>query len=254
MVYDSASRIKDIPAFFPCWPFRNSKGAVQVILNLTPFVTSPKVEEGVVPDYQIAEKRLAGLLTYANCTLLAHRSNGSVMDSLGVQKELALLYSKMVTKVIDRSYGISSDRILEDQVRYAAAKFFLCYSLGLNPEGERVRGLAENAVEKTASDTIRDYVEDTFNDNIVYDTPISFYEALPELSPRLAGLGYRTILRETARLFGYLSVSALEYSPYLIALAVCSSIDANLSINRRSIENLSKRSIVALIQEVTKAT
>lgn len=204
-------RIK-IPTFIPCYLYRNNKGDVIVVVNLTNHGRVNKDSE----DYlDIDTKQLFSLLQTGTAMYSCFEKWNSISMNQTMCKQGSMLYSKMFNKIMDRMYAVNINPIKSDKIHYISAKFFLLNMMEKSASSDFINNIAYSCCSNgTTRSTI-----DNFNDDIDPEAFKSFDKFIKEVSILIEGFGsltIRTFLDSAIKMYGTSTILAWEYYPMFL--------------------------------------
>jgi len=238
----NTERLPLIPKAIPVWLY-SLNGTPVALVNLS----------------RDARKTKDGNIEIDNRTLFAHLQAGTILRecyynwnkvsmNTEVLKSSMLVYTKLFSKVLDKMYGLSLNKLNVDKANYCIAKFFLTYVME-KAESETVNNMAylacfNDSTKKTIMDT-----DMTFDDKAYKD----FKSFIKELST-LDGLGklnMRTFLQEWMILYGESTIISLEYYPLFCAMIFSSMLNAHVN-KEFAIESVASKDSTQLYNELAR--
>lgn len=158
-----------------------------------------------------------------------------VKNNIAFIRHAAVIYSRLMSQIMDRSFGLSSTPTLMDKVMYAQAKFFITHCMG-KANDERTRNMAKAAVKNPISDVALNQIDQHFMFDQITDIN-HFYELMKELHPRLQKIDTRWLYHTIANWFGLMMVFSTEVPLYLV-MNICSTINLAGMNNEFRLEKL----------------
>jgi len=242
-VFSPASYGVGLP-FLPVWAARNGSEPVGVA-NLTNRFKIDKKGE-IAPNPRQFYNLCAAALIFKEITI----NSEAFTRNVKLVTALSRIYSKIMTKVVDKLYGVSYNELVLDQVRYLFAKFFLMCSLG---KAEAAASLIALKSVKTSS---RQAVLDI--DRLV---PVADYESFDKFTDRLAitfnnlsKISMRSVIAEIVKSYGSTSFLIPEFAPMLIINVMLAIWDSgiNVSFAYNSVLEKDGEDVLTEIQNIVK--
>jgi hypothetical protein len=208
-----ADRAGDLPAFLPFVTAQVGSDVVSFV-NLTRMMRETKA--GAM---EVEPRSLFGML---QCGVIGREFVSRwqpVSSNPTVIRSMSIIYSRMMSKVVEKLYGVSGDQPSADQAAYAFAKFFMVYCLE-RPPGDSVDSYALKACPfKTTETTVRqvdNYVQD-------YSDPDGFYKGIAAGVPRLRNITRKATIGNFATMYGTTAFLSVEM-PHYLAANVCAAV------------------------------
>lgn len=242
-VFSPASYGTGLP-FLPVWVARNGSEAVGVANLTNRFKVDKKGEIASNPRqfYNLC----AAALIFKEITLNPEAFTRNVK----LITALSRIYSKIMTKVTDKLYGISYNELVLDQIRYLYAKFFLISSIGKT--GEAASLIALKSVKNSSRQAVMDI------DRLV---PTADYENFDKFTDRLAitfnnlsKISMRSVIAEIVKSYGSTSFLIPEFAPMLIINVMLAIWDSgiNVSFAYNSVLEKDGEDVLTEIQNIVK--
>jgi hypothetical protein len=231
---------KDIPSYLTTFTIDfNSK--TNCYVNLIPFSRITK------DSFDIPTNVLFAGLAAGTVLSAITKDPARIFSNHRITKNAAIIYSRAVSKVLDKQFAISANSVIEDQIRYLLAKFYMlgCVELTNSPS---VSNLALGAVTKT-SPAIVQMIDDKFTD-YDYINIIEFIKALRREFPRLNTLTIRSLYAGFAQMYRSNTILMLEYAPYTIVHSIFTSVNSNIN-NEYAFENIMGNESLQMINELS---
>lgn len=157
---------------------------------------------------------LRDLLTGALIGNAIKRNYNALASNQYLQKILTEIYTKLVTRVINREFSIAANKIVFDVIQYWVAKFFLLRILGANDSPENLERIASahfKYIDEMKYDEIRQQY-----DNADPITIIDLLNLLKDASPRMKNLNLAKFLSDWINYYYIPATMAVDNIEYLI--------------------------------------
>jgi len=235
-------------------------------ITLTPFIpTFMKVYNNRVTSIvnlsPVATLTKDGALNIDNRTLFAMLQTASILleyannfENIKINTKLAIkgaeVYSKLLFKILDKTFAVNLNRQLADTVSFMTAKFFLIYLM------ERANDNSTNdiAYQCTSGQTSKNFLinQDEDLDQSIYMNGITDFiqKGLATISG-LKKLSSRHFLAQWLSMYGNSTLLSLEYLPYFYHMVFSSMVGGRLN-SEYVIENLASKQIIELNNELSK--
>lgn len=227
-----------IPSSIPCF-FNKQNGKLRAICNLSNYGILNK-DNTIL---EINTKMLYSILEMGLISLGYLETASSLSMNQVIEKQGAIIYSTLFTRILDKDFSINLDPVLSDKMTFVAAKFYLISVLGRKPT-QSVNQLAYSCIKnKTTQTTIS-----TFDEELNQECYTSLDKLLEEIAnkvPQLRNLTLRSFYYRYSRDYGPSTVLALEYFPCFFYL-VSNTVYANGINNSLVIETAFGRDAMIL--------
>lgn len=131
---------------------------------------------------------------------------------------LAKTYATMVSKAIDKAYAINLDPLINEQIKYLCAKYFLVNLLEM-PSNSSLIDTIPNVVVNQGQASVGSVKSiDILIPDDMFDSLPVFINGLAKLFPgKLTGATPSVFISNIARMFSERAMLAFDYFPYLVA-------------------------------------
>jgi hypothetical protein len=137
---------------------------------------------------------------------------------------LALIYSRVMVKCVDKMHGISFNELVLDQIRYAFAKFFL---VGCLERTSDATNIAIKAVKTSSRLAVVDI--DRLIPPEAYKDLGTFIPTLAGVFNNLKGLSMKSLVAELVKTYGATSLLMPEHPPMLVINILLAIWDSNIN-------------------------
>ncbi len=216
-----------VPTLLPGWRMMSDSGHVQAIVNVTQYTPAGGAGEMDV-------RKLFGFLVFGAVLVDTFDNWGKVTASAKLAQNAAVVYARMMHKVIDRITGVGMDRMRSDQVKFVFAKYFLVNMLQ-RPANETNDAIAKAATAGTADNALADFevsiaqAAGIQTQQELYALGIlEFVDALAKCAPHMQRLTSRGFLQNFSSLYDAPVLFAAEDACYFLAL--CATHQAGAEI------------------------
>jgi hypothetical protein len=171
-------------------------------------------------------------------TMFALAQNGMVLNELinnwnryttnmVILKQGAIVYSKMVGKIMDKLFAINIDDFKQDLINFLLAKFFL---IGMcdKVDSETIDNIAYNACFNRSSLKLIKEEEEKLVDEDTFTNVFSLFNSMKEIKG-MHSLGIRSFVENWARMYGEASLLALDYLPSFLSVIFGSVVNGNIT-------------------------
>lgn len=170
-------------------------------------------------------RTLYGLLQ--NGMILLELSNNWNRYTMNIEfiKNASISYSKLVGKVLDKTFAINVEPVKSDLVHFYLAKFFL-----INVCGKSNNDTTDNIAHKSCFNGTRLEMileEEKQFDEGVYDSIFNLFLNLKKLNG-LENLKIRSFVENWVRMYGEGTILSLDYLPAFVSMIFSVSIGAGL--------------------------
>lgn len=135
-----------------------------------------------------------------------------------MQKALVEIYTKFVTRILNREFSIAADKIVFETIQYWINKFFLTRILGSNDTPENIENLSKSHfkfIDEMKYTEIKDQYE-----NINPEKFSDLLEVLKLATPRMKTLNFGTFLSNWINYYYVPSMLAVDNIEYLIFMII----------------------------------
>jgi hypothetical protein len=208
-----------VPAMLPAWRVATTHG-VAAYVNAVPYVPAAGAAAMDV-------RRLFGLILAGAVLVDTLELWPRVSSSLALAKAGALVYSRMMFKVVDRIAGTGADRMRSDQVKYVFAKYYLLNMMGMDPS-EATEALAQSVTSGTTVPGLQAFENavaagtDSADQGALYGQGLlDFLRAVSLADSWLGRLTARGFLQAFAAMYGAPAMLASEdFGFFMVALVL----------------------------------
>ena len=149
-------------------------------------------------------------LTKSNFSAIVNNSNTMVF--------MARIYARMMTQILDRKYGLSSEGTLVNQFLYIWARY-LIVSLLEKEDNERTRNLARDACNDLLTEGMINEIETNFNFSTI-NSIADLVDKIKQFHPRTKDLSLRVLIQDVSSMYNTYSLLAIENPTYFIFMVV----------------------------------
>ena len=232
----------NIPTSVPAYLVRrNNKPAV--VVNFTPYVRKNADETELYGD----TRQMFALMQTGSILLGCFERWNSISNDQEIAKTGCLVFSKLVSKVIDKLYATNIDPFKADKVRYLAAKYFLLNLLE-KADTDNVRHIASTVCKTMTNNAIMNFDQSLPEHG--FDDLGTFVELIATYVEGCSSLEFRTFTRVWMQMYQPSTVFALEYLPYFFHMIFSVSVGAHLN-NEVVIDSLLGKDIDKLYNAVS---
>lgn len=239
-------RFEKIPSFLPMIGRKMPNGAVNVVVNMNLYGKMKEVKGSTEKLFDIQARTLYGILIGAHLYRISIENENRIFNSAVVLKGTCSFYAAAMVKALDRNYGISSNGVAEDQIRYLFAKFFLINVLG-KEQGDMINNYALAAVTKTSASVVQ--LIDKETDTETFATLESFLSFLVVKFSRLEKLTIRSLYGQVANMFRSPAIMMVEFAPYVLINIAFFIAAANIN-NEAAIAGIVKKEHTDIFTEI----
>jgi hypothetical protein len=169
-------------------------------------------------------------------------------NNMSILKGGAIVYSKLVGKVLDKLFAINIDNFKLDMINFFLAKFFLINMCG-KTDSDTVDNIAYHACFNKSSLKLIKEEEMKFEENAYADL-FTFFDNLKELKG-MQDLNSRSFVENWARMYGESTLLALDYLPSFLSMVFGSVVNGNLAKDY-IIESVAGKFISSMFTEFSK--
>jgi hypothetical protein len=215
--------IIDLPKYLNTFGKAGSGGKVVSLVDIQHYVRTNKETE----MYDMYPK-----------TMFALAQNGMILNELinnwnryttnmVILKQGAIVYSKMVGKIMDKLFAINIDEFKQDLINFLLAKFFL---IGMcdKVDGDTIDNIAYNACFNRSSLKLIKEEEGKLVDEDTFTNVFSLFNSMKEIKG-MHSLGIRSFVENWARMYGEASLLALDYLPSFLSVIFGSVVNGNIT-------------------------
>jgi hypothetical protein len=198
--------------------------------------------------YDIYPKTLFNLIQ--NGAILVELVNNwnRYTTNMNIIKYGAIVYAKLVGKVMDKLFAVSIDNFKHDLVSFFLAKFFLINMCG-KVDSETIDNIAYNACFNKSSLKLIKEEEEKFDED-AYEDIFKFFENLRFIKG-MQDLNVRSFVENWARMYGESTLLALDYLPSFLAMIFGSVVNGNVAKDYL-IESVAGKFISSIYTEFSK--
>lgn len=135
-----------------------------------------------------------------------------------LQKALTEIYTKFVTRVLNREFSIAADKVVFDVVQYWVAKFFLLNVFNAQDTPENIETISTSHF-KYIDDLKYEEVKQQYNDTIPQKIG-DLLELVKTASPRMKSLNKMTFVSDWINYYYVPATMAIDTVEYLIFMAI----------------------------------
>lgn len=234
---------KTLPPLLPVLNI-NNMGKIFTYFNLIPYIKTTDENGQIVMNRRVLLSLMVGSLIVNQIS----NNPDKFLNNSKVLQYCATIYSRLIFKVIDRVYGISTNPVHEDQIRYLLAKFYLIHNVELT-DIQKVNGLAIGAINQSSSVVVQT-VDNSFGSENYVDIN-SFINGLVQLNTKLSGFNSRKLVQDMVSQYKNTAVLCIEYAPYIPMMAYTIYLNGNI-FNEFTIEPMLGKEGLKLIQELDR--
>lgn len=234
---------KTLPQLMPILNISNM-GRITTYFNLIPYIKTVDENNQIVMNRRVLLSLMVGSLIVNQFS----NTPDKFLNNSKVLQYCAIIYSRMIFKVIDRVYGISTNPIHEDQIRYLLAKFYLISNIGLT-DIEKVNSLAIAAINQS-SPVVVQTVDNNFNSECFIDIN-TFINGLVQLNTKLSGFNTRKLLQDVTTQYKSTAILCIEYAPYIPMMVYTIYLNGNI-FNEFTLDPLLGKEGLKLVQELDR--
>lgn len=176
-------------------------------------------------EVSIFPKTLYGLLQNAAVLLELNKNWNKYVMNIEFIKNGAISYSKLVGKVLDKTFAINVEPVKSDIIHFYLAKFFLINMCGKQPS-ETIDTIASKACFNGTKMDMMLEEEKAFDEN-VYESIFNLFNNLKKING-LENLKIRSFVENWVRMYGEGTILALDYLPTFVGMIFSVSIGAGL--------------------------
>jgi len=232
-----------LPSFIPIWSRYVIGNKVKTFVNLTgPAMRRPG------KDLNIGVRTLFALMTCGSIMQAFVTTPDKFLKNVNIYKNLNIIYTKMITKAIDKNFGISQNRVDVDKLSYFISKFFFLNLLEMQ-DNISVKNMAAETSQSTSKDLLLS-IDSEFDEKNYHDIN-DFLDGLGKYFPRLSNLVLRSLMLEIAKTYKPFMLLSIEFMPYLLMNVVSTVLSAGLN-NDFAFENICGKEGLKIFQEINK--
>lgn len=171
-------------------------------------------------------KQFFGYLQNALISYEATQNWTALTSNTELVRHLAISYSKLLMRVLDKLYGISLYPEWADVVSFLSAKFFLLNAAG-RADDKFTDSIAYNAINNnTAISSLKEIENKLYGtESSPYDDFFGFIDKLSTLE-HMSKFQARGIIESWVRMYGESTILALDYLPSLLQMVLSSVMNA----------------------------
>ena len=207
--------------FLPVWAARNGS-TIAGVANLTNrFKVDKKGEIAPNPKqfYNLCAAALIFKELTANPELFAR--NAKLVTAL------SRIYSRIMTKVLDKLYGVSYNELVLDQIRYIFAKFFVVACMGKADAAASL--IALKSVKTSSRQAVMDIDRLIPNEN--YKQLDTLFDSLSTAFNNLSKITLRSVIAEVVKSYGATSFLIPEFAPMLLINVMFAIWDSGINVS-----------------------
>ncbi len=211
LIYNNIPQ-KSVTQSLPFITFKTKRGYITYIF-MDKYVTISR--DGVMT---VKPTDLRDLLTGATIANGLKINYNTMASSQYLQTTLMEIYTKFVSRILNREYSIMIDRVVFDEIQYWINRFFLLRVMGVNNSPENIELLSSNHFK---------YIDEIARDEIkrAYDQadPLEFSSLLNLLktaTPRMKSLNLGLFLSKWINYYYVPSMLAIDNIEYLIFMII----------------------------------
>jgi hypothetical protein len=205
------------PTYLPTITGKGVNGDFNIYVNLERYMNS---------SGEIYPKTFFALL---QCCLMSYefaKKWDTYVNNLDFVKDASFIYSRMTTKVLDKTFALDLDTFNSDLLSFIFAKFFI-----VNMCGRADNDLNDNIAykccfNKSSLDLIKQE-EESLSPN-KYNSFFELIDALKEIKS-IKSINVRSFIENFTRMFGEGSLLALDYLPSFIQCVTSAAIGGGLN-------------------------
>jgi len=198
--------------------------------------------------YDIYPKTLFNLMQNGMILLELVNNWNRYTNNMTILKSGAVVYSKLVGKVMDKLFAINIDNFKQDLVNFFLAKFFLI-NLCDKVDSDTIDNIAYHAcMNKSSLKLIKE--EEIKFDDTAYDDIFNLFNNLKEIKG-MQDLNVRSFVENWARMYGESTLLALDYLPSFLSMTFGSVANGNIAKDY-IIESVAGKYISTMFTEFSK--
>lgn len=215
IVYDNPEY--NLPTYITAIPGRNVNGSICMYVNINRFKAG-KLNE-------IYPKTLFALLQNALIFKEVMLKWDSFANNIELMKLCSNSYSRLMTKILDKTFALDLDPFKSDFMSYAFAKFFLINVCERKDSSLNDDLAYKSCFNKSSCELIKEF-EKELPDNL-YNSIFELFDGLKNVKG-FEKLSFRSFLENYVRMYGEGSLLALDYLPAFIQMISSSVIGGNI--------------------------
>jgi hypothetical protein len=209
--------------------------------------------------YYVNENKATGMYDAYPKTLFNLMQNGMILlelvnnwnrytNNMTILKNGAIVYSKLVGKVMDKLFAINIDNFKQDLINFFLAKFFLI-NMCDKVDSDTIDNIAYHACLNRSSLKLIKEEEVKFEDD-AYQDIFKLFENIREVKG-MQDLNVRSFVENWARMYGESTLLALDYLPSFLSMVFGSVVAGNVSKDY-IIESVAGKFISGMFTEFSK--
>ncbi|AMS01365.1 virion protein [Bacillus phage AR9] len=198
--------------------------------------------------YDIYPKTLFNLMQNGTILLELVNNWNRFTNNMTILKNGAIVYSKLVGKVMDKLFAINIDDYKLDLINFFLAKFFLINLCG-KTNNDTVDNIAYHACfNKSSLKLIKE--EEMRFDNNAYEDIFKLFDNLRDIKG-MKDLNVRSFVENWARMYGETTLLGLDYLPSFLSTIFGAVVNGNISKDY-IIESVAGKFINSIYTEFSK--
>lgn len=219
-----------VPPFLPTYTIKGKDGNFVAYADITSIATTNM--DGKI---RVNDKELYAILSSAYITYCCYKYWGA-MRMMALKEPVAKSYGKLMLKVFNRLFSLSTNTIHLEKVLYCIHKFYYLNVLGYANTTENI-----NAVCMKMTDTINSRLVSDIDNYITdkdYATLKTFLDALAANIPVCSKLTQSGFMNAWVSMYGTGSVFAIEFLPSYLTLVDYVMTGSYLTISTNTVERV----------------
>lgn len=205
------------PTYLPTITGKGQNGDFVVYVNLERYMNS---------SGDIYPKTLFALLQCALMSYELAKKWDTYVNNLDFVKDASFIYSRVTTKVLDKTFALDLDTFNSDLLSFIFAKFFIINMCGRTDNDLNDNIAYKCCFNKSSLDLIKQE-EESLSPNR-YNSFFELIEAIKEIKS-IKTINVRTFVENFTRMYGEGSLLALDYLPSFVQVVTSAAIGGGLN-------------------------
>lgn len=208
-----------VPNYLAVLPYQDHKKVTRTMVNLTSYTNK---SGSINSNAQFFALMQNGVITQALAT-----NWGRFTHNTELMRTSALVYSRLVNRVLDKLYSNNIDDMESDFTGFLFAKFFLLGIAG-KAEGDLIDSLAYKAAfNKTSFQLIKERENEIGGEDLIYTDIFTLFTQLNTSEKHRIKI--RTFIENFVRMYGESTILAIDYLPSFYHAIFSSQVNGNLA-------------------------
>ncbi|MGL5711908.1 MAG: hypothetical protein ACRCXX_04190 [Cetobacterium sp.] len=219
-----------VPSYIPAYVIKSNDGKFTAYADITHIST-----ENADGKLRLNDKDLFAVLTTAYITYNCYK-NWVPMRLMASKESFVSAYTKLMMKVMNRLFSLSTNTVTLEKVTYVISKFYILNVLGAGNSTDTINTICMKSAKSLNTRLIQDI--DNYIGDEDYKDLNSLLKAIATHIPACAKLTQSGFMNSFVTTYGVGSVFAIEFLPSFLTLIDFVMTGSYLTVNTNTVEKV----------------